>query len=352
MDENNLSAILLDRLMIPLVEMEIDGLAGLKQKYSVILEDFRIEPKSEALVVWTEGKNEYFIKRFLLAKAVAGLTKNTIDAYGKYLHAAFQFIGKDADTITAMDVQAYLASVMMRSSKVNADNVRRVLSSFFGWMLREELITKNPMNKVDAIKIQKKKKKAFSDMECELLRSNCETNRERAVVEMLLSTGCRVSELASIKTADIDEDHITVLGKGQKERIVYLNAKSQIAVKNYLMERTDSNPYLFPRRKDQKECTGDYVNKNWYQKAEYVHPALGCDKGSIEYIVRAIGKKAEVENVHPHRFRRTCATMALNRGMPIEQVSKMLGHETVATTQIYLDLQEETLASSHRKYVV
>lgn len=352
----DLSNTLYNRILYALMEKGIEDLNDIGAGIRRILYDYRIEPKEDALAVWTEGKNEYYIKRFLLAKAVAGCTKRTVKAYGDYLKRAFLYIGKDADVVSALDIQAYLATVIQRSSKANADNARRVLSSFFGWMHREELIPKNPMNKVDAIKVKKQKKKAFSDIECELLRNNCRTARERAIVEMLFSTGCRVSELVSIRRDDLDGKAVTIIGKGEKERRVYLNAKAYVAVQNYEAERKDANPYLFPkmdsqcRTKDRLSATA-LARENWYKQPDMVDASGHSDNGTIENIVRKIGKRAGVENVHPHRFRRTCATSALNHGMPIEQVSKMLGHEQLSTTQIYLDLGERGLEMAHERYV-
>ena len=354
--ENELDSALLNRLLYALMESGIENLNGISTRFRVILSDYKIGPKEETLTVYTEGKNEYFFKRFLLAKAVAGCTKRTIECYGNYLHRAFEAIGKDADSVSSIDIQAYLATVIQRSSTANADNIRRVLSSFYGWLHREELIDKNPMNKVDAMKVRKKKKTAVSDIECELIRNGCRTNRERAMVEVMFSTGCRVSELVSIKLADIDGKSITIIGKGEKQRNVYLNAKALVAIQNYIAERKDANPYLFQKMKD--ECrtreglskTGR-VRENWYKHPDMVDPVGCADKGTVEQIVRGIGKRICVENVHPHRFRRTCATSALNHGMPIEQVSKMLGHEQLSTTQIYLDLGERGLEMAHERYV-
>lgn len=353
MDETDLSSALLSRLMYPLVEAEVPDLARIKAKFAVILGAYKIEPKEKALVVWTEGKNEYFIKRFLLAKSVAGRTPRTLKRYGNDLRRVFQSIGKDVDTITALDVQTYLATVLAHSSKVYADNQRRTLSTFFNWMHREEIIARNPMNKVECIKIQKKAKSAFTEMDCELIRDHCRTAREKALVEVLLSTWCRVSEVVSIKIMDIEEDRINVLGKGQKYRDVYLTAKAQVAIRNYLQERKDTNPYLFPKRRTDITGKGrkEFVSKNWYKNPEYVDAIEPADKGAIEDMTKKLGKRAGVEDCHPHRFRRTGATMALRRGMPIEQVSKILGHENLATTQIYLDIGKEEVAAAHRKYV-
>ena len=173
---------------------------------------------------------------------------------------------------------------------------------------------------------------------------------------MLLSTGCRVSELCNIKISEIDGDKLTVHGKGNKYRTVYLNAKAIVAVENYMKERNDSNPYLFPgavicfHGGDFKICPKD--REKWYMNADKVDKERRYSTSGMEGKMRKIGKRAGVENVHPHRFRRTCATLALRRGMPLEQVSKMLGHEDLSTTQIYLDLSEEDLRMAHKKFVI
>ena len=357
----DLSQSLIDRLMFILMQNDTPNLQEIKTRFMMVLNDFQISPKETALVVYTEGKNEYFIKKFLLAKAVAGCAKSTLRTYGKEITRVLASIGKDADAITSEDVQIHLAQIMTQSSKSYADTVRRYLSSFYGYLIREELITRNPMAKVDKIKLVKKKKDAFSELEVELIRNACNTNRERAIIELLMSTGCRISELTSIRRDDVEEGSppkVNILGKGGKYRYVFLNAKAIVAVHNYLAERKDPNPYLFPK------CSthpGDTSEKNvkmkevladWYKYPELVTPNEPADKSPIEATLRKIGKRAGVEKVHPHRFRRTCATFALRRGMPIEQVSRMLGHANIATTQIYLDLSDDELAQAHKKYVV
>lgn len=349
---------LMDRLIFVLMEQDVPNLDDIRSRYTIILNDYQVEQKETALAVWTEGKNEWFLKKFLLAKAVAGLSKNTLNDYRKEITKALESMGKDADAVTSEDVQVYLARIMQRASKRYAENARLDLSSFFGWLHREELIPKNPMNRVEKIKVQKQKKPAFSEMDVELIRTACRTNRERAIVELLLSTGCRVSELISIRIDDIDGDIINILGKGDKYRNIYLNARASLALRLYLGERRDGNPFLFPRcavtpaDKDRRWSLVASERAEWYKHPQLVDVTGTPDKSVIESIVRSIGKRAGVEKCHPHRFRRTCATFALRRGMPIEQVSKMLGHANIATTQVYLDLSEEELAQAHKKYVV
>lgn len=356
--DDNLNAAMLDRLMFVLLELGIPYMQEIRGRFAMILNDYIVGPKEEAMVVYTEGKNEYYIKRFLLAKAVAGCTKRTLKQYGQDLRRAFGAIQKDVDTVTSLDIQAFLAQQLSRGvSTTTADNYRRDLSSFYSWCLREELIQKNPMNKVEHIKVHKEKKTAFTEMELEQLRNACRTSREKAIVETLFSTGCRVSELVNIKIDDIEGNTVDVLGKGEKHRNVYLNAKAMIAIQTYLSERADTNPYLFAKMADvarEPENFRQFRNsgKDWYLKPEMVDPFGHADKGTIESIIRALGKRAGVPNTHPHRFRRTCATFALRRGMPLEQVSKMLGHNQLSTTQIYLDLTERELAQAHAKYVI
>ena len=343
------------------MQNDVPNLADIKTRFQVIFNDFQITPKETALVVYTEGKNEYFVKKFLLAKGVAGCAKSTLRCYGKEIRKALAAIGRDADTITSEQIQLYLAEVMMRTSKRYAENVRLDLSTFFAFLLRDELITRNPMAKVDKIKSIKKKKEAFSDLDVELIRNACENNRERAIVELLMSTGCRISELVSIRRDDIEygsPPKVNILGKGGKYRYVFLNAKAIVAVHNYLAERKDTNPYLFPKccvavtEKSEKAQKIRSVRSSWYLYPDLVSLADPVDKSSVEATIRKIGKRAGVDKAHPHRFRRTCATFALRRGMPIEQVSRMLGHANISTTQIYLDLSDDELAQAHKKFVV
>lgn len=271
-------------------------------------------------------------------------------------------MGKDADTVTSDDIQILLALKLRDGvSKSYANTLRLYLSTFYAYLMREELIARNPMLKIEKIKFHKKDEGAFSEIEVERIRDGCRNARERAIVELLLSTGCRLSELVSIRIDDIQDGAATILGKGQKYRNVYLNAKATVAVENYLKERRDANPYLFPASvmergevfdgKDETSVKFRRLGAEWYKDASLVSPDRAAWKDVIGQIVSRLGRRVKVENCHPHRFRRTCATFALRRGMPVEQVSKMLGHASIATTQIYLDLREDELAQAHRKYV-
>lgn len=340
----------------------LDGMGvdtdGIADRLYILLKNYEITQIETQLALRDDVMNEQLLKRFLAAKMVKGCTQKTIEQYGSQLKTILAKLGKPCTQVTADDVRVYVAVRLTQDgvSKTTANNDIVYMRSFFAWMTAEEIIPKNPMNKVDRIKPDRVKRKAFSDMECERIRSACQTAQELAVVETLLSTGCRVSELVQIRIEDISEGKVVVHGKGNKDRTVYFNAKAQLAIQKFLAERKDTNPYVFPGglnlgEKPHSKNHGGCAAKLWYRDPKLVGEGMR-DAGSIEQMVRKIGKRAGVDNVHPHRFRRTSATIALRRGMPIEMVSKMLGHEQISTTQIYLDLSDDDLEAAHRKYVV
>jgi site-specific recombinase XerD len=340
----------MERIMMCLSDKGITS-DSISHEVTIILSDYEILPRETAVAIRNEDKNKYYLQKFIIAKTVKGCSEKTIQVYKKEIWKALCRINKQVEEITADDIRLYLAIRQRKDgvSKRTADNELRYLRSFFGYLMVEELISKNPIAKIERIKYDKKKKKAFTEMEVEKLRDSCSCTWETAVIETMLSTGCRVTELVNIRIDDIEGDQLIVHGKGNKDRTVYLNAKAVISIHRYLEERKDTNPYLFPGGffgTPQKDC------KNWYRYPDRVDPERHCDKGSVEAKVRRLGEKSGVSNVHPHRFRRTCATFALKRGMPIEQVSKMLGHEQINTTQIYLDLTEDELKQAHKKYVI
>ena len=327
----------------------------LKLKIMQVLNDYQISAACTELTEWHGDRNAALIQRWIIAKAVSGCTENTIHHYQHSITRILQKLGKNIEEITAPDIQVYFAQEMARGvSLTTVDNDKRVLGSMFSYLYREEIIRNNPMLRIDNIRREKKKRPAFSDMDIEKMRAACRTNRERMIIEVLLSTACRVSELVNIKYGDISDGKVTIIGKGKKARIVYFNAKALLAVEMYMAERKDSNPYLFPKgvhiAQWSKELRNREISGTWYTHPELIS-AGHQDKGSIESTIRDLGKRAGVENAHPHRFRRTCATNALRKGMPIEMVSRMLGHENIATTQIYLDLSEDDLKTMHGKFV-
>lgn len=298
----------------------------------IILNDYDISPKCTEIVLANDDKRQKAIQMFIVTKKVEGCTENTIHYYMGTLRRFFNEINQRMEEITADQIRYYLAvrSTRDKLSKTSQDNELRVLKSFFKWCSGEEYIKRNPTENIKAVKKEKRIKRPFTETELELIREKAENKRDRAMVEVLYSTGVRVSELCGMNTKDIENDEIIVFGKGEKERTVYLNARAKIAVSEYLAGRTDSDPALFVGKR-----TGKRLNK-----------------GGVEKIIRDIGKKAGIPNCHPHRFRRTAGTIALNRGMPLEQVQQMLGHEDIATTTIYARSEERNVKASHGKYVV
>ena len=355
--DDNVKEEVIDKILMLLMQEGID-VSNLKNPLYVALNDYEIMKKTTALAIRDEDRNIYCLQKFIIAKTVDGCTKRTLKLYAEEIKKILDKIGKTVDEIETDDVRYYLALRERRDgiSKTTLDNELRYLKTFFNFLLQEEIIQRNPVMKIAKIRGEKIKKKAFTELEVEKIRSGCRTNRERAIVEILLSTGCRVSELVNIKLIEIMNDSILVHGKGKKDRICYLNAKAKFALEEYLKERIDENPYLFAGGlfKIYKKASNKSPKElpNWYQDINCVDKDKALDPGSIEVILRKIGRRVGVDNVHPHRFRRTCATFALRRGMSLEQVSKMLGHEQLSTTQVYLDLSEQELESAHRKYVV
>lgn len=322
---------LLKEITIALMSCGIDP-DTVKSKLVMILSNYEISKRTTEISVINEDDTSKYIRLFIINKRVAGRTERTVNHYKAELNRFFREVQKSPVNMTADDIKLYLAMKEVRdgSSKVYLQNILRVISSFYQWMTKEEHIAKNPMNKVDGIKIPKIKKHAFSEIEIELLRNKITDLRDKALLEVLLSTWCRVSEISNMNVEDIKSDNsMEVLGKGQKMRKVYLNAKAIVAIDDYLKSRTDSNKALF-------------VSKD--------KPHNRLKNSAIEIIMRNYGKDCGIENCHPHRFRRTGATFALKRGMPIEQVSTILGHESIETTQIYLDISEDDVAMAHRKY--
>lgn len=355
---------LLKELEYSLITLGIDP-EIIRSNFVMILNNYEVQKRCTEIAIPDESAVEKYIKMFLVNKRVSGRTERTLKHYKNELERFFREIPKSPLEVTSDDIKMFLAIKEVRDhvSKITQQNSLRVLSSFFEWMIRDEHIAKNPMHKVERIKLKKKPKEAFTETQIELLRFQIDDDiRLLCIFELLLSTWCRVSEIAQIKLKDISEDKETVLvhGKGDKDRICYINAKAKICLTKYLQERTDDNEYLFANSKfkcgDKKDTQSTACKKykvkprDWWKAPEIVSDNH-IDVCTIEAAIRKLGEKAGVENTHPHRFRRTGATFALRKGMPIEQVSKLLGHESIETTQIYLDISEDELANAHRKFV-
>jgi site-specific recombinase XerD len=265
-----------------------------------------------------------------------GLTSSSLTHYKRTLEHFIYNINKTINTITTNDVRMYLLSYEKGRGvcKSTIDDKRRVLNSFFSWLIREEIITKNPMLKIDNIKCDKRIHEPLTDLELEQLRGVCTNKRDIAILETLYSTGCRVSELIALNRSNVDftNGRVKVFGKGKKERWCFLNAKSQIALKKYLFNRTDNNEALF------------VVNKNPYNR---------MGKGSIEKQIKHCGILANINTkVTPHTIRRTTATHMLSHGASLSDVQALLGHERSETTLIYAKLDISNLQSVHKRCII
>lgn len=314
------------------IMMRQKGIEDAKNELYIILNGYDIQRASTDIVIYQGDINEQILKRYVMSKTIQGCTKRTIIAYKNEIMMFARFTSKPFTEITSDDVKYYLATRRVRDkvSKTTAGNSWRCLSAFYAWMTKEEIIDKNIMLRVESIKKEKKKKKAFTEEDIEKIRDGCKNDRDRCLIEVMLSTWCRVTELSQMKISDIKQDgSMVVFGKGEKERTVYLNAKAKYQIQKYLESRTDDREWLFVS-----------LNK----------PFERLYASGIEIVTREIGKRVGVSNCHPHRFRRTGATFALRNGMKVEDVSRILGHESIATTQIYLDIDDKEVQINHEKY--
>ena len=303
---------------------------------SIALRDCTITREEKALSTEFAISNAEYVNRFLVLKTVKGCSQRTIKYYRETLGKFFRNITKPMPAIEANDIRAYIAMRDRRDgvSKVSQNNELHVLRSFFFTMQTEEYIVRDPTVKIGCIKSPKRVKQPLTEMELEKIRQACRNEKQRAIVEVLYSTGCRVSELVGMDWDEITGDEVLVHGKGNKDRICYLNPRAIVALEAYKRTRTDAFPAVF---------IGQAANGKISERIR---------ASSVEKILRDLGKRAGVENVHPHRFRRTAATMALRRGMPIDQVSRMLGHENIGTTQIYAITDQTEIKRSHGKYLI
>lgn len=302
---------------------------------TLVLTQYELTAKTTELIVYQDGLPSE-IKSFLVCKAMKGLTDATLKSYKLALEHFAVNATKDVKAMTSNDIRLYLLTYerTRNISKSALDDKRRILNSFYTWMVREDIIDKNPMVKIDVIKCDKRVRDPLTTMELEQMRGACETIREKALLEILYSTGCRVSELIGLDRNSIDFNlgRVKVFGKGKKERYCFINAKAQIAVKKYIFSRTDDNPALF------------VAGKSPYNR-------LG--KGSIEKEISEIGNRAGINRpVYPHLIRHTTATHMLHHGASLAEVQMILGHESPATTQIYAKTDLQGLQIIHQKCII
>ena len=299
-----------------------------------VLNDFNITKKDSKLSILEFNENQDLLNNFLSAKRVEGCSERTIIYYRTTIFKMLDEIGLKIVDITTDDLRKYLAEYKDKNnaSKATIDNVRRILSSFFSWLEDEDYILKNPVRRIRKIKTKKVVKEVISDENFEILRDACTNIRDLAMIELLASTGIRVGELVNLNIDDVlfNERECVVLGKGDSERIVYFDAKTKIHLLKYLESRTDDNPALF------------VAFKKPYNR-------LGIS--GVERRIRELGNEANIKKVHPHKFRRTMATNAIDKGMPIEQVQRLLGHVQIDTTMQYAMVNQSNVKIAHRKYI-
>ncbi len=279
-------------------------------------------------------ENKRLIDLFIAAKRVEGCSEKSLKYYSVTISTMLQEVGKEIRHILTDDLRLYLTEYQAKrdSSKVTIDNIRRILSSFFSWLEDEDYILKSPVRRIHKVKTTASIKEIYTDEELELMRDNCESVRDLAIIDLLASTGMRVGEMVLLDREDIDftERECIVLGKGDKERPVYFDARTKLHLMAYLDERTDDNPALFVSL-----------------KAPYDRLQIG----GVEVRIREMGLKLGIKKSHPHKFRRTLATTAIDKGMPIEQVQRLLGHQRIDTTMMYAQVKQSNVKIAHRKYV-
>ena len=281
-----------------------------------------------------EDKKLKYMERFLSAKTIEGCSPKTIRYYKVTLTKALEAIRKPVTRISSDDLRTYLSEYPLgnNAGSTTVDNIRRILSSFFSWLENESYILKSPARRINKIRSKRTVKSVYSDEELIALTDACSCRRDLAIVNLLSSTGMRVSELVSLNREDVDLNRreCIVLGKGNKERVVYFDANTKPHLSDYLQERDDDSVALF--------CS-------------LTKPSSRLQVSGVELRLRSLGAKAGVKHVHPHKFRRTLATKAIGKGMPIEQVQRLLGHQKIDTTLMYAMVDQDNVKNSHRRYI-
>lgn len=271
---------------------------------------------------------------FIAAKRIEGCSEKTLSYYRKTIEAMVSGIGKPVQRITTDDIRQYLTAyqIQRKSSKVTIDNIRRILATFYSWLEDEDYIVKSPVRRIHKVKTAKVIKDTYTDEALELMRDHCDSLRDLAIIDLLASSGMRVGELVLLNRDDINfnDRECVVFGKGNKERLVYFDARTKIHLQNYLESRADENPALFVAL-----------------RAPYERLQIG----GVERRLRLLGRRLSIPKVHPHKFRRTLATSAIDKGMPIEQVQQLLGHQKIDTTMHYAMVKQQNVKLAHRKFI-
>lgn len=319
-----------EKLVKILNEMaEYLSISQMKKLQEVLLKNMKEQEDSIS-----EATNYDYLEMFIAAKKIEGCSDRTVAYYKVTVEHLLKCIDTPIRKITTDEIRSYLAKYQEKSgcSKTTVDNIRRNISSFFSWLEEEDYILKSPMKRIHKIKTVQPVKETISDELIERLRDACLCKRDLAMVDLLYSTGIRVGELVRLNVDDIsfEERECVVFGKGDKERKVYFDAKAKLHLQDYLKERNDDNPALFVT-------------------LDAPHQRLKIS--GVEIRIRRLGRSVNAEKIHPHKFRRTMATRAIDKGMPIEQVQKILGHSQIGTTMQYAMVNQSNVKSAHRKYI-
>lgn len=303
----------------------------LKEVLDMVLVNYKIEEIKDEL---NGEDNQHYVESFLSSKRLEGCSEKTLHYYESTIQILLDKVQKHVKHVTTDDLRKYLTDYQNdhKSSRVTIDNIRRILSSFFSWLEDEDYIVKSPVRRIHKVKSATTIKETYSDESLELMRDNCNSLRDLALIDILASTGMRVGELVLLNVDDINfnERECVVFGKGDKERIVYFDARTKIHLQNYINSRNDENKALFVSIKK---------------------PYNRLSIGAIETIIRNLGKQLDIPKAHPHKFRRTLATKAIDKGMPIEQLQKLLGHQKIDTTLQYAMVKQSNVKIAHKKYI-
>lgn len=306
-------------------------MVNLQNVLNHVLQVYDIELTKDSCV---ENGSQGLVEEFISAKRIEGCSEKTLKYYLSTIESMTCSLKKDVRIIQTEDLRTYLTDYQRQngSSRVTIDNIRRILSSFFSWLEDEDYIIKSPVRRIHRVKSGTNIKEVYSDEALELMRDNCTELRDLAMIDMLASTGMRVGEMVLLNRDDINfnERECIVFGKGNKERLVYFDARTKIHLQNYLESRMDDNKALFVSLKS---------------------PHKRLNIGGIEVRLREFGDRLGLKKVHPHKFRRTLATMAIDKGMPIEQLQQLLGHRKIDTTLQYAMVKQSNVKIAHRKYI-
>lgn len=314
-------------------DLDCRQMARLKAVLTSELHNVEIIEKSDCATQQTQ-ENEHLLNSFISAKKIEGCSDKTLTYYRNTIERLLVTLSLAICHITTTDIRTYLSDYQEehQSSKVTIDNMRRIFSSFFAWLEDEDYIAKSPVRRIHKVKTDSLVKEVLSDEQLEQLRDSCTTKRDLAIIDFLSSTGIRVGELVKLNREDIDfhERQCVVFGKGNKERIVYFNARTKLHLQQYLNGRTDDNPALF---------------------VSFHSPHSRLTISGVEVRIRKMGQALSMPKVHPHKFRRTLATIAIDKGMPIEQVQRLLGHVRIDTTLHYAIVNQNNVKLAHKKYL-